>query len=90
MQMVLPMSIVSASEYDDSELKLLISHDSRFVSFINYVGKIAADLRHDSTVKADDVNIEEMHGHAVDIIQTILPDIDVDRQVRYKNQELSS
>ena len=90
MQMVLPMSIVSASEYDDSELKLLISHDSRFVSFINYVGKIAADLRHDSTVKADDVNIEEMHGHAVDIIQTILPDIDVDRSYIHETEHISN
>ena len=90
MQMALPMSIVSASEYDDSELKLLISHDSRFISFINYVGKIAADLRHDSTVKVDDVNIEEMHGHAIDIIQTILSDIDVDKSYIHETDHISN
>lgn len=90
MQMALPMSIVSASEHDDSELKLLISHDSQFVSFINYVGKIAAGLRHDATAKADDVNIEEMHGHAVDIIQTLLPDIDLGKSYIYETDHISN
>lgn len=90
MQMALPMSIVSASEHDDSELKLLISRDNRFVSFINYVGRIAADLRHDSTVKADGVNIEEMHGHAVDIVQTLLPDIDVDKSYTQETDNISN
>lgn len=90
MQMALPMSIVSASEHDDSELKLLISHDSQFVSFINHVGKIAADLRHDSTAKADDVKIEKMHGHAVDIIQTLLPDIDLGKCYIYETDHISN
>lgn len=80
MQTVLPMAIIEASENDNSELRELIAKDNRFISFINYVGKMAGDFRHDSTAKAGgEVKAEEIRNRAVDIITTILPDIQLGR-----------
>lgn len=75
MKVVLPISIIEASENDDSELRSLIAKDCRFLPFINDVGRRAANFRHDSTAEAKDIKIEEIRNHAVDIVTSILPDI---------------
>lgn len=79
MQMALPLSIIEASENDDSELRNLIANDHGFISFINNIGKMAGDFRHDSTAKAGDVKVEEIRNHAIDIATTILPDIQLSK-----------
>lgn len=75
MKMSLSLCIIEASECDDSEFRKLITQDHRLIAFINRIGKMAADFRHDSTAKVEDIKIEEIRDHAVRIITTILPDI---------------
>lgn len=77
MQLAFPMAVIALSEYDNSELKVLISQDRGFMPFINDVSKSAADLRHDAKAKADDVDVSAWFEHAVTIVRTLLPDIDI-------------
>lgn len=90
MQAALSMAIISASEYQESELKQLLSIDHLSLSFIYELGSIAGDLRHDSLATIDDIKIEEMSSHAIRIIKTILPDISLSRDSTPESSHVSN
>ena len=90
MQTALSMSIISASEHDESELKQLLSVDHHFLSFVFILGSIAADLRHDSSVVVDDLEPQEVSSRAISIIRTILPDIKLPRDSITESEHVSN
>lgn len=79
MQMALPMCIIASTECEESEFRTLISQDRRLFQFISYVGKNAADFRHDSTAKNDDLKAEEIYEHTLRLVKIILPDIQINK-----------
>lgn len=90
MQMALPLCIIEASECDDSEFRKLITQDHRLIAFINHIGKMAADFRHDSTAKVENIKTEEIRDHAVRIITTVLPDIQLKKGDVSVNEHVSN
>ncbi|TGX98809.1 hypothetical protein E5357_07545 [Hominisplanchenecus murintestinalis] len=90
MKMALPLCIVEASERDDSEFRKLVVQDHTLVTFINRIGKMAADFRHDSTVKVENIRVEEIRDHAVRIITTILPDIQLKKEDISEKEHVSN